>query len=324
MKYLIKKTFVPFILLFDLIGNILFFWTKMRKMPKKADRVLFIRLEHIGDMVLATPVFETFKKNNPHAKISVLCRELTAPIIRNNPYVDKIITYEAPWFIKRGGKNKSIMKLSKELVSKKFDLIFEMHGDPRNNLLAFLTDAYSIGYGCRGGGFFLNRIMPYDPKKHVIDQNLSLIKNFSRKIYQNIRIFTTKKQKEEALKIMRRYKIEKEGFIIISPRSGREEKDLTDSETENFINKNKKTKIIITGSKSEASKNKRFRKFSNVIDLTGVTDLPTLICLVKNAKKVIAPDTGIIHIAKAVETDFECIYKTTDVKVWGYENEKNI
>lgn len=319
MGYLIKKIFIPIVFAIDLIGSMLFFWTKMRNVPKKINKVLFVRLEHIGDMVLATPVFETFKKNNPKVEVTVLCRELTVPIIENNPYVDKIITYEAPWFINRGGKKKSLWNLGSELRSKRFDVVFEMHGDPRNNLLVFLTDAYSIGYGCRGGGFFLNKIMNYDKKRHIILQNLSLIKNFSRKIYQDTRIFTTKKQEEETLKIMRRYKIEKDGFMIISPRSGREEKDLTDSETENFINKNKKTKIIIAGSKSEASKNKRFRKFSNVIDLTGVTDIPTIICLVKNAKKVIAPDTGIIHIAKAVGTDFECVYKTTDVKVWGYE-----
>ena len=73
---------------------------------------------------------------------------------------------------------------------------------------------------------------------------------------------------------------------------------------------------------TEAAKNKKFRKFDNVIDMTGQTDLPTLICIVKNTKKVIAPDTGIIHIAKAVGVDFECVYKTTNIKVWGYEKAK--
>lgn len=319
MTYLIKKIFVPLIFLFDIIGNVFFFWTKMRSKPKKIKKALFIRLEHIGDMVLATPVFETFKKNNPKVEITVLCRELTVPIIDNNPYVDNIITYEAPWFIKRGGKKRSLWNLAKELRSKKFDIVFEMHGDPRNNLLVFLTNAYSIGYGCRGGGFFLNKVMDYDPEKHMIQQNLSLIKDFSKKIYQKTKLFTTKKQEDEALNIMKKHGLKKGDFIIISPRSGRAEKDLTDSEVESLINKNKKTKIVIAGSKSESAKNKRFRKFNNVIDLTGETDIQTLICLVKKAKKVIAPDTGIIHIAKAVGTDFECVYKTTNIKVWGYD-----
>jgi ADP-heptose:LPS heptosyltransferase len=320
MGYLIKKIFVPVVFLIDFIGSVLFFWMKMRNAPKKINKALFVRLEHIGDMVLATPVFETFKKNNPKVEVTVLCRELTVPIIENNPYVDKIITYEAPWFINRGGKKRSLWSLGNELRAKKFDIVFEMHGDPRNNLLVFLTDAYSIGYGCRGGGFFLNKIMGYDKNKYIILQNLSLIKNFSKKQYQNTKIFITKRQEKEAMKIMRKYGLEKGDFIIISPRSGREEKDLTDSETENFINKNKGTKIIIAGSKSEASKNKRFRKFDNVIDMTGETDLPTLICLVKNSKKVIAPDTGIIHIAKALDKKFTTIYKTTDPKIWGYRN----
>lgn len=324
MKYLIKKTFAPFILLFDLIGSILFFWTKMRKMPKpdKIKKVLFIRLEHIGDMVLATPVFETFKKNNPQAKIVVLCRELTVPIIRNNPYVDKIITYEAPWFIKRGGKNKPITKLAKELRSERFDLVFEMHGDPRNNLLAFLSGGYTIGYGCRGGGFFLNRIMPYDPKKHIIDQNLSLSSSFCTRAYNKTRLFTSNEEEKDASNLMKRYSLKNKSFIIISPRSGRTEKDLTDKEVENLISRYRKMTILIVGSRSESESNKSFRRFDNVIDITGKTDLQTLTCLVRRAKKVIAPDTGIIHIAKAAGTDFECVYKTTDVNIWGYKNKR--
>ncbi len=319
MTYLVKKIFVPFVFLFDVIGSILFFWTKTRKKPKRIDSVLFIRLEHIGDMVLATPTFETFKRNNPKTKVTVLCRELTVPMIANNPFVDEIITYEAPWFIARGGKKRSLWNLADELKSKRFDIVFEMHGDPRNNLIAFLTGAYSIGYGCRGGGFLLNKIMDYDPKRHMIRQNLSLIKDFSKKNYEKTSVYTTKGQEEKTEKIMKKHNLKKNGFIILSPRTGRKEKDLTDSETENLINENKNQKILIVGSRSEAAGNKKFRKFNNVIDMTGETSLPELVCMVKHAKKVIAPDTGIIHIAKAAGTDFEGIYKTTDVKVWGYE-----
>lgn len=322
MTYLVKKIFVPFVFLFDVIGSIFFFWTKMRNKPKKINKALFIRLEHIGDMVLATPVFETFKKNNPKVEVTVLCRESTVPIIENNPYIDDILTYEAPWFIKRGGKKRSLWNLTKELRSKKFDIVFEMHGDPRNNFLAFLTGAYSIGYRCRGGGFLLNKIMDYDPKRHMIKQNLSLIKDFSKKNYEKTIVYTTKEQEEKTEKIMKKHNLKNKGFIILSPRTGRKEKNLTDSETENIINSNKNQKILLVGSKSEAADNKKFRKFNNVIDITGETSLPELICMVKHAKKVIAPDTGIIHIAKAVGTDFECIYKTTDVKVWGYEKTK--
>ena len=45
----------------------------------------------------------------------------------------------------------------------------------------------------------------------------------------------------------------------------------------------------------------------------------TLTELVRNARIVIAPDTGIIHMAKTVGTRFEAVYKTTDKNIWGYK-----
>ncbi|MEM4259833.1 MAG: glycosyltransferase family 9 protein [Candidatus Woesearchaeota archaeon] len=328
MKYIINKKFIPITTMIDLVGGILFFWKKLRKKPIKLKKVLFIRLEHIGDMVMATPVFELFKKCHPQTKIHVLCRELTVPIIKNNPYIDKIIIYEAPWFIRRKSKSRTnFFKLLTILRKESYDLIFEMHGDPRNNLLAFMTGAYSIGYGCRGGGFFLNKLKNYDNKKrHNIIQNLILVEDYCQnKILKSIReiktkIFTDEKSKKNAEKIMKKYNLKKNRFIIINPLSGRKEKNLTKSETEYFIEKNKNFLIVLTGSKEEREFCKSFEnRTKKIINLCGKTDLLTLTELVKYAKKVIAPDTGIIHIARAVETNFEAVYKTTNKNVWGYE-----
>jgi len=317
--YNTKKTYWPFILLFDLIGNVIFFWTKLRGKPETVNKVLFIRLEHIGDMIMATPVFETFKKSNPKCEIHVLCKKLTMPLIKNNPFVDKIMTYDAPWFIRRSPRsNESLSKLIKDLRKEKYDVVFEMHGDPRNNCLAFKTGAYSVGYACRGGGFFLNKIVKYDNKLNMVKQNLRLIKNFCNEFIYKTRIYTNGSSVNSALRLMKKYRLSHKGFIIVNPKSGRIEKDLTNEETAEFINKNKSVVVVITGSKEEIEKNSVFDNFPNVINLTGKTDLLNLAELVKHAKKVIAPDTGIIHIARAVNTPFDALYKTTDRRRWGY------
>lgn len=317
--YQIKKIYWPIIIPIDLIGNALFFWKKLRKQPEIPKKALFIRLEHIGDMIMATPTFETFKKNNPNCEVHVLCKNLTAPLIKNNPFIDKIIIYDAPWFNKR---NVDTAKTFKEVVSElrqgRYDLVFEMHGDPRNNYLALKTGAYTIGYSCRGLGFLLNKTKKYDTNTHNIKQNLSLITDYSKKITETMSIFTDKKAQQEANMTMGKNHLKTKEFIIINPLSGRPEKNLTVQEVNNLINKHKNTKIILTGAKNEAEFNQKFKKHTNIIDLTGKTDLLTLTELVRNAKKVIAPDTGIIHIAKAVNTPIEAIYKTTEKKRWGY------
>lgn len=320
MKYLTDKKYIPILCILDFIGSILFFWIKLRQKSKTIRKVLFIRLEHIGDMVMATSTFETFKKNHPDCEVHVLCKKLTAPLIKNNPYVDKIIEYDAPWFIQRVIQgNKKFSEVVQELRTEKYDLVFEMHGDPRNNYLAFRTGAYTVGYSCRGFGFLLNKIIKYDNDIHTIKQNLKLIENFCPDFKtEKTEIFIDHKAKENCKRLMKKYGLENKKFIIINPKSGRKEKDLTDEEVITFINKNKNSKIIITGSKEEMENNKKFIRFKNTIDLTGETDLLTLAELVRNAKKVIAPDTGIVHIAKAVGTEVEAIYKTTDRGVWGY------
>lgn len=318
--YLTKKSYWPILLSFDIIGNVLFFYKRFKKKPDKIRKVLFIRLEHIGDMILSTSTFETFKKNNPNTEIHVLCKPLTEPLIKNNPYVSKVIIYDNPWYFNRGVKNETTFKeIVKILKKENYDMVFEMHGDPRNNYLASKIGVYTIGYACRGGGFFLNKTIEYDPNLHIIKQNLKLVNEFCKKRIEKTNVYTDESSEEKSKNIMNFYDLKEDKFIILNPISGRIDKDLTKEEVERIIKKYKNYKIIFTGSIDQSKFCNQF-KGENIKNLCGKTDLLTLAALVKKSRKVIAPDTGIIHIAKAVGTDFEAIYKTTDENVWGYHN----
>ncbi|HIJ02259.1 TPA: glycosyltransferase family 9 protein [Candidatus Woesearchaeota archaeon] len=317
--YLTKKKYWPILLIIDLFGNILFFWKRFKSQPSRPKKILFIRLEHIGDMIMSTPVFETWKKNNPDCEVHVLCRTLTEPLIKNNPNVDKIIVFDSEWMLKRqDDKKQDKSKIIKVLQKEKYDIVFEMHGDPRNIMLANKLRTYTIGYSCRGLGFLLNKIIEYESDKQMIKQNLELIRPFCKDIYETTKIYSDNKANNDCSKLMKKYRLIKGKFIIINPKSGRAEKDLTNDEVWQSIKKYPTFKIIITGSQSERPNNDQYAK-KNIINICGQTDLLALAELVKNAKLVIGPDTGIMHIAKAAGTTFKCIYKTTNSKVWGYD-----
>jgi ADP-heptose:LPS heptosyltransferase len=57
----------------------------------KAESVLFLRYDRIGDMVITTPVFRELKLAYPHVKITVLASKANQSVLLNNPYVDHII-----------------------------------------------------------------------------------------------------------------------------------------------------------------------------------------------------------------------------------------
>ena len=59
---------------------------------KKSKRVLILKYDRIGDMVVTTPIFRELKTAYPNISISVLASEENKDVIRYNPYIDKIYT----------------------------------------------------------------------------------------------------------------------------------------------------------------------------------------------------------------------------------------
>ena len=59
---------------------------------KKSKKVLILKYDRIGDMVVATPIFRELKEAFPEISISVLASQINKDVIRNNPYIDEIYT----------------------------------------------------------------------------------------------------------------------------------------------------------------------------------------------------------------------------------------
>lgn len=55
-------------------------------------RILIIRPDRIGDVILTTPLIREVKKTFPESHIGVLVGSYTAPLLQGNPHVDTIIT----------------------------------------------------------------------------------------------------------------------------------------------------------------------------------------------------------------------------------------
>jgi ADP-heptose:LPS heptosyltransferase len=55
-------------------------------------RVLVIRYERIGDMIMATSLIRNIANALPSGKVDVLATPATAPVLEGNPYVGKVLT----------------------------------------------------------------------------------------------------------------------------------------------------------------------------------------------------------------------------------------
>ena len=59
---------------------------------KKSDKVLILKYDRIGDMIVTTPIFRELKNAYPNVSISVLASTENKDVIRYNPYIDNIYT----------------------------------------------------------------------------------------------------------------------------------------------------------------------------------------------------------------------------------------
>jgi ADP-heptose:LPS heptosyltransferase len=62
-----------------------------------AQRILAIRLDNLGDVLVTTPALHAIKTSLPSIELSLLTSPVGAQVARLNPDIDEVIVYEAPW-----------------------------------------------------------------------------------------------------------------------------------------------------------------------------------------------------------------------------------
>lgn len=105
-------------------------------------RLLFIKLKHIGDLLLLTPTLAGVRQAFPAATIWVVARRGTESILAGCPHVDRVLTGPEPEVERRGqGQAQRTWELIRELRGQRFDHVFELGDHDRGRFLALASGA---------------------------------------------------------------------------------------------------------------------------------------------------------------------------------------
>ncbi len=64
---------------------------------QEVKRVLAVRLDNLGDVLVTTPAIRAIRRSLPEAHLSLLASPVGAQVGQLNPDIDEVIVYEAPW-----------------------------------------------------------------------------------------------------------------------------------------------------------------------------------------------------------------------------------
>ena len=144
-----------------------------RRGPAEEDaprRVLLLRLERIGDLLMTLDAIGAVRARAPAAEIRLAVGSWNAELARLVPAVNRVDTIDAPWLSQEGTRS-SPRDLARQIAQwrrQDLDLAINFEPDIRSNALLAASGARRrIGYATGGGGGFLTGALRYDRTIHT-------------------------------------------------------------------------------------------------------------------------------------------------------------
>lgn len=293
------------------------------------NKILLIRLDHIGDVAMITPIPKLIKEKYPGANISMIIGSWSLDLFKNNPHIDKIICHDAPWWtsIRPGNRTKTLLKyiinyyipLLKNLRKEKFDLGIDFRGDIRHIILFLLLPGIKrrLSYGRSGGEYLLSQPMIYDKKSHEARKAVGLLNAIGITSPCPLKpdIYITDNEKNYIYKLFEENCVrENDKKIVLSPGARSEIKRWP---LNNFIELGKLLEkkygawIVFTGISSEINK-KDIPSYDKFINLVDRLDLAQLTALFEKSNILITNDSGAAHIASSRDIPIIALFGPTD------------
>jgi len=302
---------------------------------KRRYKILIVRTDRIGDVLLSTPSIKAVRDAYPNAHIAVMVRPYVEDVVDGNPYLDEVILYD------KDDKHKGFfgnLSFIFELRKKDFDLAIILHPTVRSNLIPFLAGIPErVGYDKKWGFLLTKRLKDtkHLGEKHEIDYNLEVLRSIGivakdRNLYMPI--------KTEYERVIDRFLAlsdigAKDVVVAVHPgasciskrwsayKFGRVADELMDKHN---------VKIVIIGGPSDVKTVKEVETgmLHRPIILSEEHSIGEVAALLKKCKLLISNDSGPVHIAVAVGTPVVSIFGRLDPGLspqrWGPVGPKDI
>jgi len=297
-------------------------------------RILIVRTDRLGDVLLSTPVIKALRQQFPQCYISMMVSPYTKDVLEGNPDLDEVITFD------KDAKNKgwwATLKFAGFLRKNKFDLAIVLHPTSRMHLLIFLAGIPKrLGYDRKLKSLLTDRIKHDKQRgqKHESEYVLDLVRYLGIKpqdvsLYMPIRPESEKWVealfKEEGIK-------DSDKILAIHATASCDSRiwpaERFAEVADRLVQKYGFKVCIVSGPKD-------FQKVEDVVknmqtkavNLTGKTSISQLASLLRRCQLFISTDSGPMHVASALGVPVITIFGRSQAGLspqrWGPLGEKN-
>ena len=295
-----------------------------RALRRRADaaprRILLLRLERIGDLLMALEGIADVVAAAPHAGIDLVVGSWNAAIARAIPGIRGVETLDAAWLARDGsGKGlRALMTHAFSWRSRAYDLAINFEPDIRSHLLVAASGAArTAGFTSGGGGPLLDVALPYDPRSHTSDNARRLAAAAldvpPRRSPARLEVPPEPRRRAQEL-------LAAAGSVLVGLHAsgGREIKQWPPErfgDVARRLAQQRGATIVLTGAPGDrALVDAARRALGSVpaVDLAGSLDLLTLAAVLERLDVFVTGDTGPMHLAAAVGTPVVAVFGPSD------------
>lgn len=296
-------------------------------------RIIVSRTDKIGDLILSIPSFFMLKEMYPEAELIVMVRKYNYEIVKNLPYVDRIIKIDD---FTRG-------ELLEKIKYFHADVFIALYNDSFVSQLAKASKAkIKIGPLSKLNSFFTYTKGVWQKRsksiKNEAEYNLDLVRKLNPKLYDekfkiNTKIYLGKENILAVDTFFKEFNI-KEKVLVVNPFMGGSAKNIKDEEyatlIARFLEDNPDKSVIIICHISEEERGNKLLEMIGKGDVhlyANGGDLLNIAAIIEKGTVYLGPSTGPTHIAGALNKRIVAIYPakaTQSTRRWGVFNNPKV
>lgn len=288
---------------------------------QNVERVLVVRLRSIGDTVLSTPSLFALKRFLPNATIDILLEDWVAPVLEGFPHVDNVITLE------RGGAA-SRARVARRLRANRYDVVYNLHGGTTATFLTRSTGAkHRVGSQSYQYARLHNHLAPSSSflwgrdKTHSVEQQLALLGWTGVPVSDRppTHLAVTEQAAANIAGRLQSNGLQQAPFAVIHPAAAFATKQWAADNFGRVANElagqGLGVVIITTAKEIDLVDEVKRNTSAPVLALTDLA-LPEITALLARARLFVGNDSGIAHIAAAVEVPSVVIFGSSNRSHW--------
>ena len=281
---------------------------------REVQKVLVIRLDAIGDLLLSEPALAVLRQRFPQARIDLVANPASAAVLRGNPNIDHLIGYRAPWHAAWRGATVDwrleaarLWGVTLALRRERYNVGFELRGDLRDILfMAAATPNALVGSGVRGGRSLLDCDVSSSPLAHQVELAAAIASlGEDHAEIPRPHVYVTRVEREEAEVLLHPERVTP---IALHLGAGFASKCLPIEQFALVVNalqqQDLTRRFVVVGGSEEKSLVEELRQgvATEIVDLTGGLSLLQTAAVLERCRLFIGNDSAPMHLAAAAGT----------------------